>query len=162
MKFRFNLIKNTMKTLEKFLEKNKACEDGYLFAKDLTLEQFLNTCERGDWILWLFKRTNPKDLRAITLAKGHCAATVLHLMKDERSKAAVQAAIDFGENKINREELYAATVAIYPPLYCQSIFWFVAANATADAAYAKKKNQKETADICRKYLPLSIWNTNLI
>lgn len=28
----------------------------------------------------------------------------------------------------------------------------------AYAAAAKIKNQKETADICRRYLPISIWN----
>lgn len=29
------------KTLNEFLKKHQACEDGYQFAKDLTLEQFL-------------------------------------------------------------------------------------------------------------------------
>ena len=77
-----------MKTLKEFLEKNNACEDGFDFAKDLTLEQFLSTCQRGDWILWLFARTNPDSLRELNLAKGHCANTVRELMKDELDSAA--------------------------------------------------------------------------
>ena len=37
-----------------------------------------------------------------------------------------------------------------------------AAAADAYAAYdAKTENQKETADICRKYLPIEVWNINV-
>jgi hypothetical protein len=41
----------------------------------------------------------------LTLTKGHCANTVRHLMKDKRSRDAVDAAIAYGEGKITREEL---------------------------------------------------------
>ena len=51
------------KTLKEFLKKRVACEDGYKFAKDLTLEEFLNTCERGDWILWLFARALAESIK---------------------------------------------------------------------------------------------------
>ena len=63
-------------------------------------------------------------------------------MKDERSLNAVDAAIAFGEGKISKDELMKATAAAY--------------------ADALKANQKQTADICRKYLPLSIWNQSQI
>ena len=85
-----------MKTLKEFLEKNQFCKKGFNFAKDLTLKQFLKTCQRGDWILWLFARMNPDSLRELTLAKAHCANTVRHLMKDARSIKAVDVAIAFG------------------------------------------------------------------
>lgn len=134
------------KTLKTFLLKHKACSDGYRFAKDLTLEQFLATCHRGDWILWLFVRMNPNSLRELTLAKGHCANTVRAQMKDKRSVLAVDAAIAFGNGLISKKELEAAAAD--------------ADAADADAAYAaaKKANQLETANICRKYLPLEIWD----
>jgi len=139
------------KILKRFLEKYHACDDGYEFAKDLTLEQFLNTCERGDWILWLFARMNRESLREITLAKGHCANTARHLMEEERSKNAVDIAIKFGNGEATRAELDAAASAADA----------VAASAVAVAAYAadaRKANQELTADICRKYLPLEIWD----
>ena len=191
-----------MKTLKDFLIKNHACKDGFDFAKDLTLEQFLETCPRGDWIFWLFVRTNPKSLKELTLAKAHCANTVRHLMKDERSTKAVDVAIAFGEGKATREELddaaaaaaavpaadaayaaYAAAradaaYAAYAAAWADATdtaYAAYAAAARADAAYAayaaadaaawadaKKQNQKLTADICRKYLPLEIWNQDLI
>ena len=176
-----------MKTLKKFLEKNQACSRGFNFAKDLTLEQFLNTCDQGDWILWLFVRINPSSLRELTLAKAHCANTVRHLMKDERSIKAIDVAIAFGEGKATREELDDAGVAAFAAYLAPSAA--SAASAAADAAayaaalaylapsatgagaaayaasaaragVARKDNQKLTADICRKYLPIEIWNNN--
>ena len=220
------------KTLKNFLKEHSACSDGYLFAKDLTLQEFLKTCQRGDWILWLFKKSNPNSLKELTLTKGHCAATAIHLMKDDASKKAVQAAIDFGEGKIGRKELDASASAAYTaasaaaaaasaaaaayaaasaaaayaaaaaaaynasaaaasaaaaaaytaasaaaaaayPAYAAAAAASSAASAaaayaasasayTAYAAYAsasaEEANKKETADICRKYLPAEIWN----
>jgi hypothetical protein len=136
------------KTLDKFLKKHDACEESYEFAKDLTLEQFLDTCNREDWILWLFQRMNPEDKRLRVLAAGHCSNTVRHLMRDERSTKAVDIAIAYGEGRATKEELEEAT--------------FAAAFA-AEAAYsAGRKNQKQTADICRKYLPIELWNQKKI
>ena len=146
-----------MKKLKEFLKRNNACEDGFDFAKDLTLEEFLNTCQRGDWILWLFAKLNPDSLRELTLAKGHCANTVRHLMEDERSTKAVDVAIAFGEGKATREELGAAGAAAWA-----AAAWAAAGAAGVAAAAAIKQNQKLTADICRQYLPLKIWNQKLI
>jgi hypothetical protein len=153
-------------------------------------------------LLWLFKQTNPNDLRLLTLAKGHCANTVRHLMKDERSIKAVDAAIAYGEGRIDIEELNnAATTAnavffatSTAAAYTATAAAYAAANTTAYAAYttdayadaytaaaaaayaayaayayadtyaaaaAKKNNQQQTADICRQYLPIKIWNINL-
>jgi len=167
------------KTLKEFLEKNNACKGGYLFAKDLTLEEFLATCPRGDWILWLFVKSNPDSLKELTLAKGHCANTVRHLMEDERSLRAVDVAIAFGEGKATKKELdsaYAASGAAYAADAADVAYAAYAAHAADAAAYAAdaanaadaasgdstsptyEQNQMETADICRKYLPLQIWN----
>jgi hypothetical protein len=83
------------------------------WAGDKTWQEVYNTCERGDWLLWLFAKTNPKDKRLITLAKGYCAKTVRHLMKDKRSKAAVDAAIAYGKGKIYITSLEKAKKAAY-------------------------------------------------
>ena len=168
--------------LKNFLKEYKACENGYLFAKDLTLEEFLNTCPRGDWILWLFARTNPNSIREIALAAGHSANTVRDLMEDERSTKAVDATIAFGEGRIEIEELkvaardaysaysdaaysacaadaYAACAAYAAYSVAAVVACAADAYATVDAVVAaRKENQKLTADICRKYFPLDIWN----
>ena len=130
-----------------------ACESAREWAEGKTWAEAYNTCYRGDWLLWLFARTNPDDLQRLTLAKGHCANTVRHLMKDERSIKAVDIAIAFGEGRATIEELKVAyAAAAYAAAY--------AAYAADESAWwaAKKENQQLTADICRKYLPVEIWN----
>jgi len=173
--------------MKELLQKLNACKDAIEWAGDKSWQEIYNTCHRGDWLLWLFKRTNPDDLQLLTLAKGHCANTVRHLMKDKRSIKAVDAAIAFGEGKISKEELDAAasaasdgaayaavsaaaddaayaayddaagggTYAAVGAAYAAA----ASAAASSDAAYAaKKENQQLTADICRKYLPIEVWN----
>lgn len=235
-----------MRTLHDFLKKHNDCPGCYDFAKDITLEQFLNSCDKGEWILWLFKNMNPDSLRELTLAKAYCANTVRHLMKDERSTKAIDIAIKFGNNEVGKKELneavamaadaandasrarkialssnnieayetasyaafatHAANLAIDDSYAAAFGTPYATANAaacaarvpvgfalraadniikttidadareiydayTADAntrasdeiaAAARKQNQKLTADICRKYLPLEIWNQEVL
>ena len=174
-----------MKTLE-FIN-IKACDEAAEWASGKTWKKVYSTCHRGDWLLWLFKRTNPKNIKELTLAKGHCANTVRHLMNDQRSIDAVDAAISFGEGRITEKELYDASA--YASADSAAASSNVAANVAADAAYAsayaadsadnatdvaadayasaasaaaydaaKKENQQQTADICRKYFPIEMWN----
>jgi 3-keto-L-gulonate-6-phosphate decarboxylase len=102
-------------------------------------------------------------------------------MKDERSIKAVDVAIAFGEGKASRKELDAAcanatthasyayaadaaatTHASYAYAAAADAATaacaYAAAAADAACAYAKKENQQLTADLCRKYLPIEIWN----
>ena len=179
--------------MKQLLIKLNACNEAMEWAGDKTWEEIYRTCHRGDWLLWLFKQTNPNDLRLLTLAKGHCANTVRHLMKDERSIKAVDAAIAYGEGRIDIEELnnaattadaYAAADAAayaayatdaYADAYAAAAAAAYATDAAADAAdayadayvaadaaayaaafAARKKSQQETAEICRKYIPLDL------
>lgn len=163
------------KTLKEFLDKKDFSlrdEDGYEFAKNLTLEEFLEQCTRGDWILWLFQKSNPDSIKELTLAKGHCANTVRHLMEDEMSRKAVDVAIAFGEGRANLKELeeaadaagdaraadgvIAARAACAACATCAVAGWAVTWPAAGGAG--DEESQKQTADICRKYLPIEIWN----
>ena len=187
--------------MKELLIKLGACKEAKEWAGDKTWEEIYNTCRRGDWLLWLFQRTNPNDLQLLTLAKGHCANTVRHLMKDERSIKAVDAAIAFGEGRISKAELddaaaaaddawsadWVASAADISAIAANSVdaayyaaraamaalaaAWGGATWAAAEAATyastaagyaatdaAREKNQQLTADICRKYLPIEIWN----
>lgn len=174
-----------MKTFKEIIEN---CKDPELeeFAKNLTFAEFHKSCPRGDWMLRVFSGSNPDSLRELTLTAAHCANTVRHLMDDKRSRNAVDVAIKYGEGKASEEELrkaadnaaLAVTVAADASASTAAFAAYTAAyavdydiaNATADAnAYAadyaaydrhaaKEKNQLQTADICREYLPLEIWN----
>jgi hypothetical protein len=172
-----------MKTFVNLLYELGACNEAQIFCSGKTLEQAWQECPRGDWMLWLYYRSKDADKRLLTLAKGYCAKTVEHLMTDAHSKKAVQAAIDYGNGLINDEELKQITddaaadaayadyaYADYAAAYAVDVDADVAADVAADAAAAdaaaadaaaadaadaaKKANQLETAEICRKYLPL--------
>ena len=165
--------------MEYEIKKFDPCKSAIEFRKEFkSFEEAWDACPRGDWMLWLASKLKV-DKRLLTLTKGYCAKTVEHLMKDERSKKAVQAAIDYGNNLIDEEELrgaaataYAATAtaaaaadaaaaddaaaaayAAYAAYAAAAAYAAYAAAAADAAAYAtKKENQKLTADICRKYL----------
>jgi len=176
--------------MKELLLKLKACKEAVEWAGDKKAEEVIDTCHRGDWLLWLAYKLEVDD-RPFTLAKGHCANTVRHLMKDDRSIKAVDAAIAYGNGEISKQKLeaasyasdaatyaataasaaYAATYAAYAAdaatyasdaaaaaTYAAYAATY-AATAAAAAAYAataaaaaKKTNQLETANICRKYL----------
>jgi hypothetical protein len=106
-------------------------------------------------LLWLFAKTNPNDFRLLTLAKAHCANTVRHSAYHAASGASYVIAV---------VAFVAASVAgaFASSAFAASAVVAVAAGAAAAAlavtSYAKKENQKLTADVCRKYLPIEIWN----
>ena len=130
--------------MKNLLKKLDACEEARIWAADKSWKEVYNTCDRGDWLLWLFKKTNPDDLKLLTLAKGHCANTVRYLMKDERSIKAVDASIAFGLGEITKDELDAAAAyaaaayaAAYPAYAAVAAYAAAyAAVAADDAAYA--------------------------
>lgn len=160
--------------MKELLIKLNACDEAIEWAGDRTIEEIVRDCDRGDWLLWLAKKIDI-ELQHLTLAKGHCANTARHLMKDERSIKAIDIAIAFGEGIATMEELNNAANAAYDACAYASTsaaYAAAAANVSGDAAGeaanaafaayaaampaaandAKKQNQKETAEICRKYI----------
>ena len=95
-------------------------------------------------------------------------------MKDERSIAAVDMAIKYGEGNATDSELaaaadaaydaaaddaYAADYAAAAAAYATAAYAAAAAYAADAAAYAaaaRKQSQQATAEICRKYIPLEL------
>jgi len=84
-------------------------------------------------MLWVAQMINV-DIHQLILAKGYCVKTIYNLIKDEGSKDAVVAAINFGKHLISRDELNAA-------LYTAS-----AAANDAGAAYAANAYAANAAD----------------
>ena len=176
-----------MKDFKETLIELQACEEAMIWIGDKDFKTFYETCERGDWLLWLYARTNKDDLKGLTLAKAHCANTVRYLMKDKRSTESIDVAILFGEGKATLGQLnvaslaayYASSASAYDAYASASLAAYYASFANASAyataesaanaatyaakAYAaKKQNQQLTADICRKYLPIENFNINYL
>ena len=88
----------------------KPCREGLdYYNRKSSFEEAWRDCERGDWMLWIAKKSGIDD-RLLTRAKALCANTVRHLMTDKRSTAAVDAALRYAAGEISRDELdgYAA------------------------------------------------------
>jgi len=170
--------------IKNLLIKLEACREAIEWVGDKDLKEAWETCHRGDWMLWLAAMTKV-DHRTLTLAKGRCAKTVVHLMKDELIINAVKAAIDYGNGRITYKELDNAADAAYAAHAAYTTTDHAAAHAAytaaantaatyanAAAAYAaaanaaaanaaddaRVKNQKATADICREILTEEVFN----
>ena len=149
-----------MKTIDQLLTKLDACQEAKEWAKGKTFVEIYNTCHRGDWLNWLFAKTNPEDVQLLTLVKGHQANTVRHLMKDERSLKAIDTAIAFGEGRATREELNNAAAAAFAASAARAASAagaYAAVEAAGDSdAYtaARQANLQLTADIFRKYISI--------
>lgn len=149
-----------------------ACREAVEWAQGKTWEEIYTTCPRGDWLLWLFKKTNPDDLRLHTLAKARCANTIRHMMKDIRTLKAVDVAEQFGLGNSSLEELQAAVRAatdasLSAPDHAYIIDYAVASAADIDdecsvADYAatacgidgEKANQQLTANVVRQTIAI--------
>ena len=135
-----------MKNFQDLLVEIKACSNAREWAGDRNIEQVIEECHRGDWLIWLAARVNV-DNRKLVLAAGKCAETVIHIMQDERSKAAVKAAIDYGEGRIGLDEVtyddaadaaYAADAAAYAADAARAAYAASAARAASYSAYAAR------------------------
>ena len=146
-----------MKKLKEKLIELGACKDAIEWAGDKELPEAWETCPRGDWMLWLAQKTGV-SLRTLTAAKAECAASVLHLMKDERSRNAVFVARRYGMGEATELELAsardAAYAAAYAAVYAAAHAAYAAAADTeaayAAAAYAAEAYDAEAYDAARQ------------
>jgi len=140
-----NSEKSISKSIKALSKKSDSFRD---WSKDKSWDEIYKTCPKGEWLLELFAKANPKDLQTLTLAKGHCANTVRHLMTDKRSLKAIDTAIAFGEGKATLEELDSAySAAAAAATYAARTAYDPAANAAANAAaYAARTAYDPVAD----------------
>ena len=61
-----------MKTFEELLKELNACQEARRWAKKMTIEEIIDKCHRGDWLLWLAVKIKVNE-RKFFLVKGHCA-----------------------------------------------------------------------------------------
>jgi hypothetical protein len=111
------------------LEKLNACRGAIEWVSDKDAKTAWETCERGDWMLWIAKRQGV-NIKQLTLAKVKCASLVKHLMKDDRSLKALEVAEKFALGEATIDELRAAAHA------ADAVAYAYAAYAAADAADA--------------------------
>ena len=126
------------------------CSDGLAFAKSLNFEfaKIYDTCDRGDWLIWLLRKSGNLDKpKAVELAIA-CARHVLKIFEqkypdNKRPRKAIEAALEWLKNPTenNRESASAYAAAAnaayaYAADAAATNAAAAAAAAAADAAYA--------------------------
>ena len=137
-----------MKKLKDFLLKNNASSDIFDFAKDLTLQEFLNTCDKGNWILWLFENTSyKKNMKLKNQVTLRCFLVCRDLERYSKKENQALDAIKCVDNDGSTLTSFDVQMSI----------------EDNSVNYTERSNlQKITADICRKHLPFEIWNQSKI
>jgi hypothetical protein len=121
---------------ERWLIEKNACADGKAWAKGKSMVEVWKTCERPDWIMWLYaRRPNPDKKKAVKIAI-FAAELVLDKFEknhtdDKRPRQAIAAAK--AVVKKDTPETRAAATAAAAAAYAAYAY---AAYADADAAYA--------------------------
>ena len=161
-----------------------ACSEAMVWAEGKTLQEAWNTCQRGDWMLWMHERLHPDRRRERALTAGLCVDTVRHLITNEKCLVALDTCIRYGRGNATEEELLAASyaesdaeraasdAAIYAERaasYAEVAAYYAtraasdAARAASDAARyaaraesdaARAANRAAQAEICRENLTI--------
>lgn len=136
-----------------------ACEEGLAWIKGKSMEEFWNTSDRGDWMIWLIcnseNNVTDKQLRLIAV---ECARQVQHLMTDPRSITALDVAERYANGEATDEELAAAWAAARAAGAAAGAAWDAARAAGAAARAAWDAARVKQAEIVRKHVPMLMIN----
>ena len=119
-----------MESVKEFLESNNACKEGLIWAvaNCKTMQDVWDTA-KPEWLLWLATRKGVLTESEQRKFACWCVRNVWYLLKDERSKKAVEVSELFAEGKATDKKLAAACDAAWAAT-CD------AAGAAAGAAWA--------------------------
>jgi hypothetical protein len=140
-------------------------------ATEYSWEEFYHRCEDGQWLLEIFKLSNPNDTRKLVLAQGHCANVNRDMVIAMNSISAIDIAIAYGEGRVNacqlKEASYLAWNIVKESPYFPEINQFqIEAITSAYAAVrfdsstwvVRGLKQKEQLEIIKKYLPIDYFD----
>jgi hypothetical protein len=113
-----------------------ACEEARVWAEGKSLAKAWNTCERGDWMLWLAGRLC--DRKIVVLAACDCAELSLkHVPEGEdRPRKAIETARAWVRGEATLAQLKKAAAAAYAASYAAAYAAYAAYGYAADAAAA--------------------------
>jgi len=99
---------------KEYLESINACHDAVDWAGGKTLDDCWQTCDRPDWMLWLYERNTPDKMTCVKIAV-YAARLVLPLWQEKypedlRPQRAIEAAEKWVEN-LSEETRQAAVAA---------------------------------------------------
>jgi hypothetical protein len=127
-------------TVSKFLKHQKACKEGFKWATDncSTMQDVWDTA-KPDWLIWLATREGVCDEKMVHRFSCFCVREIWHLLKDERSKKAIEVKEKWIDGLVSDSELKDAAADAADAADAAAAAYAAAAYAAAAAdaaAYA--------------------------
>ena len=139
-----------------YLHSNNACPIIINWAETGTYIDAINTCHRGDCLLWLAEKV--LDRKKVILAAVKCARTVQHLMKSQKSIYKLDIAEKYANNKTTIYEL----VADFGFYVQEEVDGSIADSAASLAfAYAVYAAASDFADIAADFADIADYATSV-
>ena len=133
--------------MKDLLKKLDACESAIKWAGDKTWPEIYTTCERGDWLLWLFEKTDGDKILA-----AKAAVKCIEPVKDVLGHKVVQAYADYSKGRISFEELLK--IDTLPNM----IVFGAAVMAPLKTGIPRETYLKQAAEIVRSIIPIEKFN----
>ena len=132
------------KNFQAWLIKNKACSEGLKWAKGKSMEEGWKTCERPDWMMWLYVvRPKPDKERCVMLAIIFAESVLENYERqfpdDKRPRLAIEAAKAVVKNDTEEKRSAARSAAM--------------SAASAASLAARSAKQIKQCDEIRKIIP---------
>ena len=125
-------------TVKEFFGKHNACKDGVTWAESTGIkgmDELWNVGEMpSEYRLWIATRDGVMSDKDLRLFACWCVRQVWHLLKDDRSKRAVEVVELYANGKATSEELDAARAAAWAAAWAAASAR--ARDAASDAAWA--------------------------
>ena len=137
---------------KEYLESRNACQGAIDWVSDKTLAEAWQTCDRPEWMLWLYERNNPDKMTCVKIAV-YAARLVLPIWQekypdDKCTQQAIEAAEKWTENPSEENRQAAAMAA-----GAARVAWAARAAARAAAEAAGDNVNKTVADYIRTLIP---------
>ena len=118
-----------------FLKRQEACIEGFKWATDncSTMQEVWDTA-KPEWLIWLATRKGVCEEKMVHRFSCFCVREIWHLLKDERSKKAIEVKEKWIDGLASDSELKVASADA------------AAASADAAAAYAAAAAASASAD----------------
>ncbi len=145
--------------MKNLLKKYNPCQEAVAWAGDKTIAEAWETCERGDWMLWLATRLLERKI--IVRAACAVARTSLKFVKEGelRPLKCIETTEAWCDGKATIEEVKAARAAAAAhaaAAYAAYAAAYAAATYAAATYAAKKRSLLESAQIVRSMIPTSM------